>query len=764
MHIRKKALRSRMLSPKVSLARSVDQRKVFLITMFFNTKSLRTKFISIVLAFMLVVISIPLAYADEVDVVDKASPEAKESLVDTPVDDGRQKAIEEESPVDDGVSATVDSTVEQSIEDADKTKEVETANEVDLAEPTLEDELIGSTMTDEEMAASLVPLEEIADESSAGLTMRSLDVGTMAVGETGKVRTFSGASRYETAALQAQAGWSKSEYVIIVSGASWADALSASGLAGIYNCPILLTETNTLTAVTAKTIANLGVKKAIIVGGTAAVGSAVEKSLKSKSITTTRLSGADRYATQLKVYEHGKSKWSDSMVIVVSGAEYADALSVSPLAMAKKLPIFLTDAKGGFSAAQKKALMAGAKDSRRLFKSSVIVGGTARVSSATQGYLWAVSQISSGKFKAGTRIGKADRYQTSAAFAEWAVSKGYLKWDKAAFASGVSFADSLGGGALQGKEGSVLLLCQSASYNPCLDSLVKSKTKISHIKFFGGTAVVSSEVRGTVLAKLKIVPITYTNYNITLNAMANLEVNASKGYQGYSKTQILASLNPANFAVGSNGYYQFAVIGEGYSGQVSTAQLNNYISSTSSGRSGKLVGLGSTFIKAAKTYNLNEVYLLSNAILESGWGTSQLASGYYYAGGTIDGKKYPAGTYYNFFGIGAYDNSALSGGRKMAIIQGWNSREKAVLGAAKWISNNYVNPTVASGAVSGKQNTLYKMKWDINRAVKEKAVWHQYATGREWATSIASVMGGCYSYNGISIEKTGLRFDYPVYK
>ena len=46
--------------------------------------------------------------------------------------------------------------------------------------------------------------------------------------------------------------------------------------------------------------------------------------------------------------------------------------------------------------------------------------------------------------------------------------------------------------------------------------------------------------------------------------------------------------------------------------------------------------------KACKKNNINEIYLIAHAFLESGYGTSNFASGRYGA--------------YNYFGIGAFDN------------------------------------------------------------------------------------------------------------
>ena len=85
----------------------------------------------------------------------------------------------------------------------------------------------------------------------------------------------------------------------------------------------------------------------------------------------------------------------------------------------------------------------------------------------------------------------------------------------------------------------------------------------------------------------------------------------------------------------------------------------------------------------------------------------------------------------------------MSGGRKLAIINGWNSPEKAVTGAAQWIAKYYIY------ASSYAQPTLYAMKWDYaqTNATGERG-WHQYATDAYWPDSIARVIDQCYNQFG----------------
>lgn len=243
--------------------------------------------------------------------------------------------------------------------------------------------------------------------------------------------------------------------------------------------------------------------------------------------------------------------------------------------------------------------------------------------------------------------------------------------------------------------------------------------------------------------------VSYAHYALTLDQMADLQMD--NPYITASRDEVRQCLDPTQ----SDSKYQFMDLRT--TSGVSGSMLDSYIDSTLQGRSGMLHGMGYAFVQAAEAYGLNEVYLLSHAILESGWGTSTLAQGYYYDGTVaIEGTYYPAGTYYNFYGIGAYDSSPLSGGRSLAIQNGWNTPEKAIVGAAQWISENYTYLSRYS------QPTLYDMKWDVKRSNDTFARgWHQYATDIYWARSIADIMEECFDHSG---GGSGVSYIVPVYQ
>ena len=149
-------------------------------------------------------------------------------------------------------------------------------------------------------------------------------------------------------------------------------------------------------------------------------------------------------------------------------------------------------------------------------------------------------------------------------------------------------------------------------------------------------------------------------------------------------------------------------------------------------------GMGAAFIEAAKEYNVSEVYLVAHACLESGNGTSQLATGVEVNGTTV----------YNLFGIGAVDESPIDAGAEYAYKQGWTSVEKAIEGGAKWISENYINNSKYG------QNTLYKMRWN-----PEKPAEHQYATDIAWASKQAKSMSSMFE----AFPTAKYKFEIPRY-
>ncbi len=316
------------------------------------------------------------------------------------------------------------------------------------------------------------------------------------VGPEGKnhwAQELAGDSRYDTALAEAVAAYPKGcSRLIVASGENFPDALAATALAGLMNCPVMITPSAAMCDQVRTAILTLGVDNVVIVGGESAVSSAVYDSLSAVLggwRHVDRVAGADRQATALAIYNYGM-KWAKDnkaegwgkTAIIATGMNYADALSASSYAFATKSPIFLTDSEGALSA-DIKAVLA------ESFSGAIVLGGESRVSAATYSEL----QTQFGEDNV-SRFSGDDRYATSASFAKWAVDKGVLTYQGAAIATGKNFPDALAGAPVIGLEGSVLLLADEGG-TAALDGLFDAEGDITRIRYFGGESAVSQSLR-----------------------------------------------------------------------------------------------------------------------------------------------------------------------------------------------------------------------------------------------------------------------------
>ena len=310
------------------------------------------------------------------------------------------------------------------------------------------------------------------------------------------VRSFSGATMFETAVAEAKAAYPSSDTAILAGpGDSWVDALAGAGLAGALDCPILFTERTSLHAATKAALEQMGVKSVVVLGGTAAVSDAVVEELKGMGVSLkARLGGSDCYDTQMKIYNYGldNNLWGKDMVIFATGGHYGDALSASPVAFAKRAPIFLIDSvTKDLGEAQRQSLAQAAKNGYGA--TVVIAGGTEAVSAAAAGTADFVSSLAGGSGES-TRLGGATQYETSSAIASWAVSNAGFSWDNTAFTTGDAPYDALAGSVLQGKAKSVMLLVSPANAN-AVSVAANGKASVSSLRIFGGKSAVEPSVR-----------------------------------------------------------------------------------------------------------------------------------------------------------------------------------------------------------------------------------------------------------------------------
>lgn len=307
----------------------------------------------------------------------------------------------------------------------------------------------------------------------------------------GSMPRLAGGTRYETAGLLFDQGnWQQGGSIVLASGANYPDALAASALAGDLNAPIMLTDPNGLSTETEWRIQNLKPARVYIIGGNAAVSAKVERriaQLIGSEANIQRIAGDIRYDTSLKVAS-SLSNPSDT-VIVTTGTNYADALSVSPYAFATGSPVVLCNPSSGLSNSALKAIK------KAGYKKAVIVGGTSVVPASV------ASQLKASGIGGITRLSGDTRYTTSAKIAEFELKSNVgFTMDGAYLATGQNFPDALAAGAVSGKRLTPLLLVDPGAHQAS-NFLSKYKGQVSRVTFVGGTSAIgNSEVASIVRA------------------------------------------------------------------------------------------------------------------------------------------------------------------------------------------------------------------------------------------------------------------------
>ena len=179
---------------------------------------------------------------------------------------------------------------------------------------------------------------------------------------------------------------------------------------------------------------------------------------------------------------------------------------------------------------------------------------------------------------------------------------------------------------------------------------------------------------------LKLPTVTTVSYTMPLSYLQSNVGNPSTSL-----------IDPTVLSQSSTDIYQFMLLGN--PGNITLDQMNAMLKGQ-----GVLEGQGQAFLDAAAKFKVSPIYLAAHAILESGNGTSKLATGKDANGNFIG--------YYNVFGIGAYDSDPITGGNNYAKANGWNSVYNAIYGGAQWINANYI------WGSTRPQYTLYMMRWD----------------------------------------------------
>ncbi|WML32610.1 cell wall-binding repeat-containing protein [Clostridium sp. OS1-26] len=306
--------------------------------------------------------------------------------------------------------------------------------------------------------------------TSSSITNTNTPNTNTSTGSAITIKRLCGADRYATSAAVALSGWTQSDYAILASGENFPDAISAAPLAKKYNAPILLTGADSIPEETLNAIQQLKVKNIIIVGGTGSVSSKVEQKLTSSGLVVTRIFGQDRYETCIKIAEQLDNV---TEIAVVTGESFPDALSISPIAVKRNMPIILV------SHNEIPSVVKDYINSHKLTTTYVIGSGTSLNNAVLKGL--SNIELVTGNDEYQVNLNIIDKFKSD------------LNLGTIYVASGEGFADALSGSILAGKNSNPLLLVGN---DPSIEKnyFANNSINISNINVLGGIGAVPDEV------------------------------------------------------------------------------------------------------------------------------------------------------------------------------------------------------------------------------------------------------------------------------
>jgi putative cell wall-binding protein/peptidoglycan/xylan/chitin deacetylase (PgdA/CDA1 family) len=291
-----------------------------------------------------------------------------------------------------------------------------------------------------------------------------------------------GADRFATSALVSASFPTNAPVAYIASGANYPDALAGAAAAGFRGGPVLLVLKDEIPAVISAELTRLSPESIVVLGGTDVISNSVQSTLGGFAATT-RVGGADRFETSALVSSNTFGT-NVPVAYVASGSNYPDALAGAAVAGANRGPVLLVHQN------EIPAVVA-AELSRLNPQRIVVLGGTTVISSAVQTSLGTIATTS--------RLGGADRFETSAAVSASTFAPGV---PVVYVASGSNYPDALSGAAAAGSKGGPVLLVHQNEI-PASVAAELDRLNPARIVVLGGTTVISDAVQSSLQGYLQ---------------------------------------------------------------------------------------------------------------------------------------------------------------------------------------------------------------------------------------------------------------------
>lgn len=283
----------------------------------------------------------------------------------------------------------------------------------------------------------------------------------------GSVARLSGSDRFGTAVAVSKAEFPTggAGAVVLARGDDYPDALVGAPLAAANNAPLLLTTGSSLPAgIKAEIQRVLAPGKTVyILGGPNAVPASIATELSGLGYVVTRYSGANRFATAVKVAD---ALGDPNVVLLATGTNFPDALTAGVAAVESAGVVLLTNG-------------------------STLPAETSAYLSAHPGTAYAIGGPAAAADPSAEAIVGADRFETGADVAK----RFFGGPSEVGIATGLSFPDALSAGALLGHRAAPLLLVGTSSVPGSVTSyLTAVKGTVTDGFVIGGPNTVNQSV------------------------------------------------------------------------------------------------------------------------------------------------------------------------------------------------------------------------------------------------------------------------------
>lgn len=308
-------------------------------------------------------------------------------------------------------------------------------------------------------------------------------------GDNRSLSRIAGQTRYDTmSAIVDKFQPTKNGAAILASAENYPDALAASGLSEVENAPIILTAAGNLSPEAEKQLKSISPDTLYIVGGTSAISESAEKSATNTGNceNVIRFAGDTRYDTALDIVDN--TYWDSDTVIIATGQNFADALSISPYAQHFNIPIILSSPESGLTGADLESI------NRHCFTNAIILGGTSAVPEQVEAQLEQAGISNVKRLKGDTR------YETSMEIAKFETGQG-MAANGSIFATGNNFPDALAAGPFAGKNNTMVLLVDEGN-SATVDWVSEYKSSIEKAFIAGGPNAVNENTALSIAGKL----------------------------------------------------------------------------------------------------------------------------------------------------------------------------------------------------------------------------------------------------------------------